>query len=188
MTKKSKIERLNILCDKYKRHLEEALISYVKDMPKDVINYYTNKEGNIDINKIIEQANTGRSLYWPANVQKYQWTTPSWQLHPELYLVLNKYKIVNQMKDALNNPSVPDEDLRIKACTNVLTEKNKDTLRERRDSNKGVQFLENVLHVLSLGIYSKVTKGTFKFWQSHGEALSENIEEVSKEESNLKIK
>jgi hypothetical protein len=180
VTAKSKTDRLNALCANYIRHLEAALLYYAKDMPVDVIQFYSAEDGRIDINKIVNQGKTGHSLYWAADVEKYRWHEPSWDLHPKLHLVIEKYKIATQMKVALNNEKYPDENSRIEACIDVLTPKNKDVLKERRDSNKGVQFLENVLHVLSLGIYSKFTKGTFKFWQAHGEAFDENVNNIHK--------
>ncbi|MFT4058593.1 MAG: hypothetical protein QM652_03495 [Legionella sp.] len=46
-------------------------------------------------------------------------------------------------------------------------------------SSIGIKFLENVLHVLTLGCYSRITKGTFVFWKTHGELTVDAIQEIS---------
>ncbi|HAU1296599.1 Dot/Icm T4SS effector VipE [Legionella pneumophila] len=101
-------------------------------------------------------------------------------------LVNKKHAIVTNMLAALTDSTAPNSTTKIKNMEQILTEENKATLQDRRDSFSGARFLESILHIISLGIYSKLTKGTFKFWKSHGEALSDNIEEVSKQQPGMK--
>jgi hypothetical protein len=55
---------------------------------------------------------------------------------------------------------------------------NKSILKQHRS---GLLFLERILHVLSLGIYSKATKGTFQFWKSHGNVLANKMSHFTKD-------
>lgn len=87
-----------------------------------------------------------------------------------------KHALVTQMLMNLSNPT-EDTSTRIDKMSKLLTEEKKDLLKEHRS---GIKFLENVLNALSFGFYSKATKGTFSFWKSHGEVLTDNIEKETK--------
>lgn len=96
---------------------------------------------------------------------------------PRTSAEIDKYAIVNKMLLALQEPKV-DNVIRLDNLKNVLTVENKNTLKEHRESSR---FLETVLNMLSLGIYSKLSKGTFAFWKSHGEALVDKVEDENKQ-------
>jgi hypothetical protein len=55
-----------------------------------------------------------------------------------------------------------------------------EVLKHQR-SPSATKFLENIMNLLTLGIYSKVSKGTFAFWKSHGEAAGEQINNLVEE-------
>ena len=103
--------------------------------------------------------------------------------NPEL--VKKKLEIVGEMLTKLKDES-KDAPTRIEEMKEVLTETNRDILNNRRDSSSGVKFLENIVHIVTLGLYSKATKGTFAFWKSHGEAVVDTVDEKTKD-SQLKI-
>ncbi|KTD59142.1 hypothetical protein [Legionella shakespearei] len=98
-----------------------------------------------------------------------------------------KYQIVNQMLDKLNDKTLESAD-RIKKMSEVLTPQNRETLKNRRDSSAGARFLENILHVLTLTLYSVFSKGTASFWKSHGEALTDNIDKENEADNSNKMK
>lgn len=87
---------------------------------------------------------------------------------------IKKYKIVEAMHRILINSDIDDE-TKIENIKKILTEENKAILTSHRDSSIGEKFLEAVFHILTLGIYSKIDKGTFAFWKSHGEILVEDV-------------
>lgn len=91
------------------------------------------------------------------------------QLEP----INNKLHIVNQLIGALENTNV-NKITRIHDMKEVLTVENRATLNKHRDSSR---FLETVLNILSIGLYSKFSKGTFAFWKSHGEAMVDKLDE-----------
>jgi VPS inhibitor protein E len=96
-----------------------------------------------------------------------------------------KYQIVNQMLDRLSD-KVSNSDVRIKNMTDVLTPQNRETLKSRRDSSAGARFLENILHVLTLTLYSLFSKGTASFWKSHGEVLTDAIDKENEADNSIK--
>jgi VPS inhibitor protein E len=63
----------------------------------------------------------------------------------------------------------------------IMTD-NKKILTDHRSSS-GARFFQDILNILSLGLYSKYTKGTFAFWKSRGEVLTENLGETLKSNS-----
>jgi VPS inhibitor protein E len=99
-------------------------------------------------------------------------------LHPHLHVAIEKYQVVCKLKNHLAESTTSSEMQRLAQFKGELTEKNKKLLSDRRDSNWGAWFLEQVFHVLTFGVYSKLTKGTFQFWKSHGEAFVENEHEL----------
>ena len=137
----------------------------------------------IEANEIIEQK--------AGAVKTIKQSTPEEKLQNLTTLCLNylkhldnpdgskgkaKHTLATQMLLALSKPN-EDAPTRIDKMEKLLTAENKNLLKDHRS---GTTFLENVLHVLSLGFYSKATKGTFAFWKSHGEVLTDNIEKEIK--------
>ncbi len=94
-------------------------------------------------------------------------------------LVNKKLIIVDSMLNALKSSTVPDSKIRIKNLEAILTKENKSILSCRRDSSEGAKFLEGILNILIICVYSKISKGTFAFWKSHGEAVVDKIEALS---------
>ncbi len=104
-------------------------------------------------------------------------------LNPEeKSIAYNKLAVVNSLRNALIEEDVSGAKTnveRLKAFTRLLTPENKKIISAHRDS-AGIRFLAKVAHILTFGIISKLTKGTFAFWKSHGEAFSEQAEEITK--------
>ena len=86
-----------------------------------------------------------------------------------------KYAIVTEMLKHLEAEDGNDT-VKINNMGAVLTDSNKAILKAHRNP-QGVKFLETILHVLTFGLYSKLSKGTFEFWKSHGDALVDKLEE-----------
>lgn len=91
-----------------------------------------------------------------------------------------KLNIVKSMMLCLENPCLPNASQKIRNMKMVLTEENKETLAAQR-SGMGIKFLETLLHVLTAGLFAKYSKNTFAFWKSHGEALGDNIEQLTRD-------
>ncbi len=94
---------------------------------------------------------------------------------PHVNLALKKYNIVQEMMDKLKDVKF-DSAQRIKNMSDLLSTENKQCLQGHRNSSFGARFLENLLHIITLGIYSKASKNSFAFWKSHGEVFCDTIE------------
>lgn len=150
-------EELIKLCTDYQRHLEKSITRLTWKMPREIVNDYLTM-GQVNINKLINQKNSGLSFY--IRHPKHQINVHSSQIHPQLYDALNKYEVVQKM---LHELKTGDQNTRIERMHMCLTLDNKAILVKRRDSSKGSQFLEKVMHLLTLGVYSALTKNTFPF-------------------------
>lgn len=91
---------------------------------------------------------------------------------------LRKYQLVQQMIDTLMDIRF-DSAQRIKNMSALLSPANQDCLKGHRNASFGARFLEAILHIITLGIYSKVSKDSFAFWKSHGEVLCDSIESLT---------
>lgn len=186
MANHSTVGQLVLLCANYKSHLEESISNFALEMPENVVESYLQAdefgEKKIDVKRVIVQANSGHSLYWGSKelMNKYyvlENRPHSVNFHPELHLAIQKHNIVTSMLSKLTDKKVNSDEQHIVDMMAVLTPKAREILKERSDSSNGARFLESIFHVITLGIYSKLTKGTFAFWKSHGEALTDNVEE-----------
>ncbi|USQ15316.1 hypothetical protein J2N86_15250 (plasmid) [Legionella lytica] len=92
----------------------------------------------------------------------------------------DKLTLVTKMLSHLQQPLVPIASQRIRNMSALLTPEAKAVLSEQR-SGAGMRFLETVLHILTVGLYSKYTKNTFAFWKSHGEVLGDNIAHLTRD-------
>lgn len=176
-TAKDTINALINLNDVYLAHLNDAIVRLCKEMPSDVQDQYKDGE-QIVVSQLLDQMGTGLSLYWKNNMHKYQWEEHSSTKHPQLNLALSKYKLVQEMSALLTASGDATDEQRLAQFREKLTPENKSLLGDRRDSNWGLWFLEQIMHVLTLGVYSKVTKGTFQFWKSHGESFVDKENEL----------
>ncbi len=96
-----------------------------------------------------------------------------------------KLGVVTSMIETLKSTSYATDELKLRNVkVFLMATDNKDTLKHRRDSSRSARFFESVMHVLSGGAISKSTKGTFKFWKSHGESLADKAEKVLKDVDN----
>lgn len=159
-----KVQALQTLCEDYKKHLEQTLIQYIQDLPEEALTIFTNKGGSINTAAMIN----------PSNAKHLA------QCDVTLPLLVEKYRIVNSMMDKLIDPTVHSNEQKLHNFKSEMTDETKRVLSSRRDMNRGFQFLENIFHTLTLGIYSKLTKGTFQFWKSHGEALTDKLEDIDR--------
>jgi hypothetical protein len=167
-----KVMRLKRECSKYLAHLESSINDLAKELPPQARERNTTEE-TIDVGRLISTKKQGMNLIWVTD--KESSSTHSNELYPALYIKLDKYEKVKDMLDCLNKNNIKN-DAKLEQFSEKLSA-SKVKLSENSDS-AGIQFLKNVLHILSLGIYSKATKGTFAFWKTHGEAFSDKAEEV----------
>lgn len=86
---------------------------------------------------------------------------------PEKKIIVENLKEKLSLKNSSQSKAIED-------FNGYLTE-NKHILQKHRDSNC-TRFFAGVLHALSVGIFSKLTKGTFAFWKSHGESFCDEIQ------------
>lgn len=168
-SEKNKVQNLKLLCDDYKEHLIKNINREFKKLPVEVIQHYLKKDSQeINFDEIVIKY--GCEIDDNLSLNK--------KCTPSLLGLIEKYIIVHQLHSPLSEDNVDDQQ-KIKKFQEVLTEEYKETLKTHRTS-KGILFLENVLHVLSAGLYSKLTKGTFQFWKSKGESFSEQVVSTSK--------
>lgn len=174
---KNQVKKLNLLrnkCETYKKYLSKEIVKLANTLPNDLLQLYRNNHEELDINKISAQIKSGKSLDCTSqgigNDEKH-----SSERYPKLYAAVHKYNVVNDMTDALDakNP--------IENMVKIMTD-NKKILTDHRSSS-GARFFQDILNILSLGLYSKYTKGTFAFWKSRGEVLTENLGEALKNNS-----
>lgn len=174
-----KVQMLQAEVGRYMTHLSSSIISLANPLPK-VARKRLSTHHSIDIDKMLTFLSKGQSFYTPSDnefIKGY-----SGDQHPNLYAALEKYQIVKTLQEALNTTGISDQQKLGKFKTILTTsdrhyKTNREHLTEHRD--KGfTRFLSNVLHILSLGLYSKYSKGTFKFWQSHGESFVQNAEHI----------
>jgi hypothetical protein len=186
-----KIDQLIQRCTHYQAHLDRSIKHIVNGMPSSNV-AYCKQNGQIDISILIDRLNNSWNLNQGSSIL-------SRVSHPDLHSALYKYQIVTDMMTILNSDT-NDATQKISAITNLLDEdyktarvyekspgvykSKKDILEDRRYDTMGAKFLENVLHVLTLGLYSKYSKGTFKFWKTHGQAVVDEITETAKKITN----
>ncbi|CAM2948943.1 hypothetical protein [Legionella worsleiensis] len=156
-------------CSEYQNHIKQSILKLALQIPEKFIKECYHMDGSLDIDKLININDSG--------IECSSSGTLSNQLTHEFSLALNKYKIVNAMNNHLNDNTVNSIADRINNMQSVLSEENKNILKNRRDSSNGIKFLEYIFHILTLGIYSKASKGTFAFWKAHGESLTNCVEE-----------
>lgn len=96
----------------------------------------------------------------------------------KLQPITDKLQIVGQMLVALNSKA-DSAATRIQNMNAVLTPDNINTLKEHRSSSS--KCLESILDAIANFINSTISKSSFAFWKSHGKALVDNVEDVSKQ-------
>lgn len=174
-----KVQMLQAEVARYMTHLCSSIISLANRLPK-VARKRLSTHHSIDLDKILTFLSKGQSFYNPTDNEFTKGY--SGEQHPNLYAALKKYQIVKTLNEALNTTGISDQQKLSKFKT-ILTscdkqyKTNREYLTEHRD--KGfTRFLCNALHILSLGLYSRYSKGTFKFWQSHGESFVQNADHI----------
>ncbi|WP_131783464.1 hypothetical protein [Legionella gresilensis] len=167
----TKSEELKYLCEKYRQHLEKEIKKGMSSLPQYVQDHFYKYK--------IEQYPATADLYLYGEIPDCLPNKPSYEENKSLHAALRKYKIVAEMLKTLNNDS--DENTKITSFKSVLTQENIQTLSKRRGSSLG-NFLENVFQALSLGVYSRFSKGTFQFWKSHGGSFIDKVAEASNKE------
>jgi hypothetical protein len=83
-----------------------------------------------------------------------------------------------ELKNFLNAPASQDENNICVSDTDNRLLSNGDVLKQHRS---GALFLETLFHILTLVIYSKITKNSFAFWKSHGELVVDKITEITQD-------
>lgn len=177
MDNNAKIALLIEQCDKYLLHLEHSINRLSADLlPKARARILQKDSEAIDINKLIDIKKGGRNLYYPTD-EGIDTSVHSKEWHPKLYVALDKYQAVREMKECLTNtPARPD--IRLNAFKDKFN-KSQEILSRNLD-NSAMKFIKNILHALTAGLYSKLTKDTFQFWKTQGEIFTENVNDTMK--------
>lgn len=92
----------------------------------------------------------------------------------------DKKAIIDNLIDLLDSSGYTSEVKFTSFKTKVSDVKYATKLKPRRDASENSKYLEYLFHIITLGFYSKYTKGTFAFWKSHGEALVDEMENTFK--------
>ncbi|WP_305884781.1 hypothetical protein [Legionella sp. 27cVA30] len=185
-----KVELLKSACDDYKAHLEASIEKLAKELPEDVLAAYKQPSTSLTAALLKGPFSNGHSIYWAdtPTTKKYGITGEDvnaavvQEKHPALYEGLRKYRIVTEMEQALNSSKGAEEKindmLALRSKRYGSGETYADILKKHRGLPAEDRFLETILNIVTLGIYSKVTKGTFAFWKSHGQAMLEQVQEI----------
>ncbi|RUQ99550.1 hypothetical protein [Legionella septentrionalis] len=192
-----KVELLKLACQDYKAHLEASIEKLAKELPEDVLAAYEEKKEkeqkkypSLTTALLGGPFSNGLSIYWAdtSTTEKYGITGEDvnaavvQEKHPALYEGLRKYRIVTEMEQALNSSKGAEEKindmLALRSKRYGSGETYADILKKHRGLPAEDRFLETILNIVTLGIYSKVTKGTFAFWKSHGQAMLEQVQEI----------
>lgn len=177
MDNNEKIALLREECDKYLLHLERSINRLSADLlPEARARILKQGSEAIDVNKLIETKKMGRSLYYPAD-NGIDTSVHSKVWHPKLYVALDKYQAISEMKECLTKTTDPS-DTRLNAFNDKFN-KSQEILSRNLD-NSAMKFIKNILHVLTAGLYSKLTKDTFQFWKTQGEIFTENVNDTMK--------
>lgn len=174
----NKLVLLKQECQKYSTHLESVITKLAKKMPPEVVAHFQQVgSSKIDIKKLIREKTAGHSFIWSTD-KSYSGVHSNKQF-PSLYAALDKYIIVNQMLDDLNKSGMASNEKLEQFQRSLSTYK--DELAEHRDGAV-MKFIKNVLHILSAGVASKLTKESFQFWKSHGEVFADKAEDIESTE------
>lgn len=103
----------------------------------------------------------------------------AFQKHPKMntkgYIWRDKYCRIYQLVRDLECESLTHE----KKLYDFMKhfEESKDFFKPHRN-NALVRFFEAILHILSLGLVTKIRRNDFAFWKSHGEVFSTQVKEI----------
>lgn len=165
----NKLKLLRNKCETYKNYLSKEIVKLANTLPNDLLQHYRNNHEELDINMISTQIKSGKSLDCTSQGigigEKH-----SSECYPKFYAAVHKYNVVNDMIHALSAKNPIDN------MVKIMTD-NKKILTDHRSSS-GARFFQDILNILSFGLYSKYTKGTFAFWKSRGEVLTDNLDET----------
>lgn len=90
--------------------------------------------------------------------------------------VSNKITVVKQMQAVFTDDG-NDKD-KLERFQALLTEENINTLTPQRNNSIFARFKESLMHIVTVGLVSKATKGTFTFWKSHGQAAVDQMKDI----------
>ena len=182
-----KVKEVHRLSEQYKAHLEVEILALAHKLPPDVIKLYED-QSKMNVNDLVDRANLGYILYQGEayEVTGAKCESKSWDDHLSLHKAIGKYNIVTKILKELTDVDVTPAQ-RIKNLGNFLrspknkrsTALNAEILQENRT---GTKFLKKILAVCSLflwPLHSKLTRGTFKAWKSHGEVLTDAVTEIT---------
>lgn len=90
-----------------------------------------------------------------------------------------KRAVINHIIEILSAGNVEPKEKMQQFNRYVFTENNGEKLKPRRDGSDFAKTLEYLFHIITFGIYSKVSKNTFAFWRSHGAVVLDEIETIA---------
>ncbi|WP_028388675.1 hypothetical protein [Legionella fairfieldensis] len=156
VSSKEKIKRLLIVCQNYYNHLDKKTISQGWDILHTVM---------LDLGK--DELKKGKKLTSFSKVELSEF----------------KQSIVITLMDILH--SSKNDDTKIIYVDLFLRTKSKEygymtpaSILATHHSSVGMRFLESIFHILTLGVYSQITKGTFAFWRTDGEVAFNAIKVI----------
>lgn len=96
---------------------------------------------------------------------------------------IDKINAVQAMRAALSNSNVKSDLERLKQAYKIHNE-HQELWKKHRDP-LGLLIIKFIGHILTLGIVSKINKGTFSFWKPHSQVLSENLKSIFNQSESL---
>ena len=170
-----KLDKLEQACWEYQSHLATAIANLAYTLPKPAYALYCDEQQQFDVEKICEKAKSGGTLLgWELSQQTDLHTT---ETHPNLHKAIKKYNTVKTLQALLTTAGQTPLEQLDKFEATFHQPAIQATLKANRDS-KGLQFIKNVGHILTLGLVSYWQKKTFAFWKPHGEVVTQHIEKT----------
>lgn len=177
------VQRLISLCVTYQDHLRKLVLKAAdEEFDHDVSNPEADAASLDNMQYDIDTQSASGGLVIPKAIETIR--AKSFANWSENDVIVYKEHLVEQLLSKLTDDTgdrlnMVHTFLRLPLPNSNVT--NQDVLAIRRNDSMAKVFLEGVLNVLTLGIYSKVSKGTFRFWQTHGEALGKQVQDEIRE-------
>ena len=138
-------------------------------LPKGTQNKYRDENAAIKLDELLAASKKPETLTMLENGCNLH----SKELFPALYAALDKYTLTQTFRKILDSN---DTDTQKVNNFKQTFEKpvNKAILNAYREQ-ASLNFLQIIGHILSLGLYSKMTKDTFAFWKSSEIVITETM-------------
>ena len=171
------ITKLDNICEKYKAHLHKTIDQTIKKIePKPVVTDFKSLHNSFNPHTSMNSPYHVSVLINELSSHPENKSEPLAEAAQEQYrakAILAKYKVVVQLQHTLKGEETAKQKLSI--FNQIFhAPKNKTILYQANDP-LGIRFLKAIGHLLTFGLVSKFSKGTFKFWETKSHTFSHEL-------------